>query len=383
MAERAGQSLEVDGLRVRIDGVVVFEDVSLVAPAGRTTAVLGPSGCGKTTLLRAVCGLVTPDAGRVLVGGRDLAGVPAHRRGIGLAFQDRALFPHLDVAANVAFGLRMAAVPDAERSARVDEVLELVGLGGFGPRRVGSLSGGEAQRVALARALASAPEALLLDEPFAALDASTRTEVRRDLRAHLSGFAGPVVLVTHDPLDALTLAHRIVVLDDGRVTQHGTLAEVTARPRSDYLADLLGVNLVRGRAAGGVFTSTTTNAGATLCLATHDTGAMLATVPPSAVRLSAPPTPGAAGELRPGRAPGSTGGWLAAVEDLEVVGERARVRLGAPGGLVAEVPLAGAVALGLAPGEAVWAEVDATAVHLYPAEGDAEPAPDGGTLRHI
>lgn len=366
-------------------GELVLE-VAIAAPAGEVTVVVGPNGAGKTTLLRVLAGTLAVDSGSVSLADRVLDApprtfVPPEQRRMGVVHQDHLLFAHLSALDNVAFGPRCAGAPAARARAVAQGWLDRLGVGAQSSLRPAALSGGQAQRVALARALASAPEALLLDEPLAALDASTRSEVRRDLRAHLSGFAGPVVLVTHDPLDAFTLADRIVVLEDGRVTQHGTLAEVTARPRSDYLADLQGVNLVRGTAAGGVFTTTTTT-GATLHLATHHTGAMLATVPPSAVQLSAPPTPGAAGELRPGPAPGSPGGWLAAVEDLEVVGERARVRLGAPEGLAAEVPLAGAVALGLAPGVAVWAEVDATAVHLYPAEGDAEPAPHGGTLRH-
>lgn len=244
---RGTDGLVVEGLSVRLDGVPVLDDVSLVASAGRTTAVLGPSGCGKTTLLGAVCGLVPTSGGRVRVGGRDLTGVPAHRRGVGLALQDRALFPHLDVAGNVGFGLRMAGMAAAGIDARVAEVLSLVGLDGFGHRRVDSLSGGEAQRVALARALAPDPAVLCLDEPLGSLDRSLHDRLVEDLRQLFDGLSTTVLLVTHDHDEALALAEHLVILGPSpgasggsKVLAAGAPRNVWLRPPSVAVARILG-----------------------------------------------------------------------------------------------------------------------------------------------
>lgn len=242
--------LEVAGLAVTLGGRRVLRDISFEAPAGRTTAVLGPSGCGKTTLLRAVCGLQQPDEGQVLVGGRDVSGVPAHERGMGLAFQDRALFPHLDVAGNVAFGLRMAGVSEPATVRRVREVLALVGLEGFEGRRVGSLSGGEAQRVALARSLAPDPAVLCLDEPLGSLDRVLHDRLVEDLRALFDALATTVLLVTHDHAEALALADHLVVVGSAEGPAEGPAAatvlaagsprEIWLRPPTVAVARFLG-----------------------------------------------------------------------------------------------------------------------------------------------
>lgn len=232
--------LDVDNITVTMGTNRVLNDVSLHAPAGRTTAVLGPSGCGKTTLLRVITGLVEPDVGKVVCNGTDVTGVPAHRRGIGLVFQDHALFPHRNVADNVAFGLKMTgAVPPG----RVNEVLSLVGLDGFANRSVGSLSGGEAQRVALARALAPAPSVLCLDEPLAALDRNLHDRLVGDLRALFAELATTVVHVTHDQREALALADHLVILGDGVVAQAGSPHLVWQQPANAQVARFLGQDM--------------------------------------------------------------------------------------------------------------------------------------------
>jgi thiamine transport system ATP-binding protein len=236
--------LRVEGVSVDMGGEVVLDDVSLVAPAGQITCVLGPSGGGKTTLLRAVSGLQPVTAGRIVVGGRDVTDVAVHRRGIGLAFQDRALFTHRDVAANVGFGLRMARWSSADIHRRVDEVLELVGLAGFGPRRVDRLSGGEAQRVALARALAPGPGVLCLDEPLGALDRVLHERLMVELRALFNGLSTTVVHVTHDQREALALADHLVVMGGGTVLQAGDPVEVWRRPATVEVAAFLGQDVV-------------------------------------------------------------------------------------------------------------------------------------------
>ena len=218
--------------------------------------MLGPNGAGKTTLLRILAGLLSPDEGRVVLDGRVLDDtstgehVPPEARPVGVVFQNYLLFPHLSALENVAFGLRSRGVPKAEARARAAEWLDRVGLAEFRASKPKQLSGGQAQRVALARALATEPRLLLLDEPLAALDASTRLETRRELRRQLDGYDGVRLLVTHDPMEAIALAERLIVLEAGRISQTGTPQEISERPRSRYVADLVGVNLFRGRAAG-------------------------------------------------------------------------------------------------------------------------------------
>lgn len=236
--------LAVHGLHVALGGAAVLHDVNVDVPPGETVAVLGPSGCGKTTLLRAVAGLVDPRAGRILLDGDDVTGRPAHTRGVGLMFQDHALFPHRDVGANVGFGLRMHGASRGEQRRRVGQVLELVGLPGWERRRVGSLSGGEAQRVALARALAPAPRLLCLDEPLGSLDRVLHDRLVDDLRRLFTGLELSVIYVTHDQREALAMADRLVVLGDGRVLQRGRPAEVWRNPVSEEVARFLGQDVV-------------------------------------------------------------------------------------------------------------------------------------------
>ncbi len=236
--------LSVEGLELAFGDQAALAGLSLEVGDGEIVALLGPSGCGKTSLLRVVAGLTRPDAGRVVLDGRDLAAVPTHQRGIGLMFQDYALFPHRDVAGNVAFGLRMRGDKPSARQARVAEVLGLVGLAGLGDRAVGTLSGGERQRVALARALAPSPALLMLDEPLGALDRTLRDRLVLELSELFAELAIGVVYVTHDQSEALALADRVVVMDGGRVVQAGPPEQVWAAPASPFVARFLGLSNV-------------------------------------------------------------------------------------------------------------------------------------------
>jgi thiamine transport system ATP-binding protein len=235
--------LEIEAVDVSFGATHALAGATIDAADAETLAVLGPSGCGKTTLLRVVAGLQAPQAGRVLLGGVDLAGVPAHRRGVGLMFQDQALFPHRDVAGNVAFGLRMAGLPRQQIAARVQELLELVGLPGTERRSVRTLSGGEQQRVALARALAPAPHVLLLDEPLGSLDVPLRERLVADLRALFRRLELTVLYVTHDVGEAFALGDRVGVMRAGRVVQIATPDELWSRPADPWVARFLGLNV--------------------------------------------------------------------------------------------------------------------------------------------
>ncbi|QCX79440.1 Spermidine/putrescine import ATP-binding protein PotA [Streptomyces sp. YIM 121038] len=228
-----------------------LDAVDLDVAEHEIVCVLGPSGSGKSTLLRAVAGLQALDSGRVVLGGRDQTGVPAHKRGVGLMFQDHQLFPQRDVAGNVAFGLRMRGVPRAEQALRVAELLDLVGLPGAQKRAVASLSGGEQQRVALARALAPRPRLLMLDEPLGQLDRSLRERLVAELRELFQELGTTVLAVTHDQGEAFALADRVVVMRDGRIAQSGTPLEVWRRPADEFVARFLGFDNVVDAAVTG------------------------------------------------------------------------------------------------------------------------------------
>ena len=238
--------LVLEAVGVTLDGQPIVDDVSFDVPPGERLAVLGPSGSGKSTLLRVAAGLQRPTTGRVLLDAADVTAVPPYRRGVGLVFQDAALFPHRDVAGNVGFGPRVAGLADEERRARVAEALELVGLRGTEQRDVTTLSGGEAQRVALARALATRPRALLLDEPLGALDGPLRLRLKDDLRALFERLSLTVVHVTHDVGEAFALGDRVAVLREGRLAQVATPEALWTRPADDWVARFLGMrNVVR------------------------------------------------------------------------------------------------------------------------------------------
>jgi molybdate transport system ATP-binding protein len=333
-------------------------ECDLTAADGEVVAVVGPNGAGKTTLLRALAGLTPIDAGRIELDDTVVddpgAGVfvTPERRRVGVVFQDGQLFPHLSAAENVAFGLRATGMARRDATARAEGWLDRLGLAGRGGDRPAQLSGGEGQRVALARALASEPAVLLLDEPLSALDATTRVSVRRDLGVHLRAFAGVPILVTHDPVDALALAERIVVLEAGRVVQQGTADEIVARPRSAYVAELVGTNLYRGMASAGVVDTGSDR----ITTATTVSGPVCATVHPRAVALHVRPPEGTPRNV-----------WPVRVTHVERLADRVRVQLAGRLGIVAEVTPAAVDALGLREGAEVWAAVKATEVDVYEA----------------
>jgi len=237
--------LRIEDVTVRFGGKAALDGVTLEVAEGEVVSVLGPSGSGKSTLLRAIAGLQRPDSGRVLLDGDDITSVPPHRRGIGLVFQDHALFHHRDVQGNVAFGLRMRGDSQGEIEHRVRELLELVGLTGYERRSVATLSGGEQQRVALARALAPAPRVLLLDEPLGSLDRRLRDRLLDDLEQLFDRISLTALYVTHDQAEAFALGDRVAVMRAGHVVQTGTPDELWAQPADEDTARFLGLGNVR------------------------------------------------------------------------------------------------------------------------------------------
>ena len=334
-------------------------DIELRIEAGETVALLGPNGAGKTTALRSLAGLTPLSDGHLTLDGRDLDRPPARvwtppeDRPIGVVFQDYLLFPHLSARDNVAFGPRRHGMDRRAAHAIADRWLDRVGLAEHGRRKPRQLSGGQAQRVALARALAVDPLLLLLDEPLAALDARTRLETRTELRRHLTAHPGATLLVTHDPLDALVLADRLVIVEQGRVVQEGDAATVTARPRTDYVARLVGLNLYRGRAVGH-----TVELGDGFALATTDSvdGDAFVAFPPAAVALH---------QQRPEGSPRNT--WAAVLTDIQRHGDSLRISLDGPIKVAADITPAAAAQMELVPGRELWVAVKATETRSYPA----------------
>ena len=334
-------------------------DMELTIGEGEVVALLGPNGAGKTTLLRAIAGLIPLDSGSVHLDGTiledtaDGAYVPTELRPIGVVFQDYLLFPHLSVLDNVAFGLRSRGARPQEASAKAAAWLDRVGLSGYARAKPNALSGGQSQRVALARALAPDPRLLLLDEPLAALDVTTRAEVRHDLKRHLASFPGLRLVVTHDPLEAASLADRLVVMENGRLVQTGTPAEVTEHPRSQYVADLVGVNLLKGQAD---HESVRLPNGSLVAAAAAESGEVFAVIHPRAVALH---------RLRPEGSPRNV--WPGRVSGIEMMGGRARIRIRGDVPVVAEVTPAALKELELDEGLEVWLSFKATDVGVYPA----------------
>jgi ABC-type Fe3+/spermidine/putrescine transport system ATPase subunit len=246
-----GRRLEIDDLAKSYAGVDAIAGVTLAVPAGALITLLGPSGCGKTTLMRSIAGFVVPDRGRIKVDGRDLLALPPEKRSTAMLFQNYSLFPHMTVAANVGFGLRMQRVPRGEAEPRVAEALRLTRIAELGRRYPAQLSGGQQQRVALARALVTRPDILLLDEPFGALDQTLREQVQIELRKLQQSLGITTLVVTHDQLEALTLSDLIAVMNAGRIEQLGPPVEIYDRPATAFVARFMGVeNLLAAKLVG-------------------------------------------------------------------------------------------------------------------------------------
>lgn len=334
-------------------------DVPVRARPGDVLAVLGPNGSGKTTTLRAIAGLERLVDGHVRVGEevwddpvRGVARTSPARR-VGMVFQEHLLFPHLSVRENVAFGPRSRGVPRGAARRAADVWLDRLGLAELADRKPRQLSGGQAQRVALTRALATDPQVMLLDEPLSALDAGARMEMRGMLQRQLREFGGVSLLVTHDALDALVIADRLVVLHDGRVAQTGTPDEVARRPRSAHVAHLVGLNLLHGSAREGILT--VDGGRALVVTAGHHDGRAFACFSPSAVALYAE---------RPGGSPRNV--WQGRVNSLMPHGDGVRVEIQGDVPLLADVTPQSVADLDLTPGTPIWSAVKATEVAVYP-----------------
>jgi molybdate transport system ATP-binding protein len=302
-----------------------------VAEGGEVVAVIGPNGAGKSSLLRAVAGLV-PATGELVVDGRPWRALPVRERSVGMAFQDQLLFPHLSALENVAFGPRTAGSSRSDARRTAQEWLDRFGVGDLAHRKPGQLSGGQAQRVSIARALATDPRLLLLDEPFAGLDVGVAASLRAELARHLAPYDGVTLLVTHDAMDALTLADVVWVLDDGRLVQVGPPREVAARPLTRHVARLVGLNVLAE-------------------------GDRLLSFSPSAVTVSPSRPDGSARHL-----------WLGSVTSLAPHGDAVRLLVSGEHDLLADVTPAAVAELGLSPGRDVWLSVKETAVRSYAAD---------------
>jgi len=355
----------VDGTDRRLEARVCLQlgslelDVRIDAAPGEVVAVVGPNAAGKTTLLRALAGLVPLSGGHIRIGSQVVEDPAARlrlspqQRHVGVVFQQHLLFPHLSALENVAFGLRARGVSAADARTRAGTWLERVGLAGRERARPAALSGGQSQRVALARALATDPDLLLLDEPMAALDVDARRAVRRELKRHLSDFAGPTLLITHEPLEAISLADRVVVLEAGRVVQDDTPATIARRPRSNWAARLVGLNHYHGRLEAHTIIL---DNGARLTIAEPvATGEVMAVVHPRAVALH---------PERPTGSPRNV--WQATVDALDIHHDHVRVHLEGPIPIVAQVSAASLADLDLTEGRTVWVAVKATEIDHWP-----------------
>ncbi len=343
-------------------------DVEFTAGPGEVLGLLGPNGAGKTTLLRALSGLTPLTTGRIELNDKrldDVASgefVAAEHRPVGMVFQSYRLFPHLSVRENIAFAPRSRGRGRRASRQVADSWVDRLGLGELASRRPVQLSGGQAQRVALARALAADPALLLLDEPLAALDARTRLEVRAELRSHLAEFPGPTLLITHDPLEAMVMTDRLLVIEDGRIVQRGTPTEVARRPATQYIARLVGLNLYAGTRDGAIVGL---DGGGTMTPAAQpqSQGArVLVAIRPTAIALHT---------TKPDHA-SPRNVWAGTVAGMELLTDRVRIEVtGAPSALVDITP--GAVhELNLAAGTGVWLSAKATDIDIY-----ADPAAPG------
>ncbi len=374
-ADLRGDSLVMSGTVER--GSFRLE-ADLTANPGEVLGILGPNGAGKTTLLRALSGLEALTSGSIRLGGVTLDDaatdtfVPAEHRPVGLVFQNYRLFPHLDVRDNVAYSPRVHGAGRRQARAAADTWLERLDLIDLATRRPHEISGGQAQKVALARALAADPELLLLDEPLSALDAKTRLDVRAQLRTHLAQFAGPVLIITHDPLEAMIMADRLIVIENGRVVQQGSPAQVARQPATQYVARLVGLNLYGGTLdpvtrlvdldEGGTFTVTLDHYEPALSAEPgQSTRRVLVGLRPSAISIHTE---------RPAHA-SPRNVWNGTVTALELLADRVRVQVDATPPALVDVSAAAVTDLSLRPGTAVWLSAKATEAEAYPDPGTA------------
>lgn len=373
MTTNAGEALVMSGTVER--GSFRLE-ADLRAAPGEVLGVLGPNGAGKTTLLRALSGLEALTTGSIHLGNLTLDDaatdtfVPAQHRPVGLVFQNYRLFPHLDVRDNVAYAPRVQGAGRRQARAAADTWLERLDLTALATRRPHQISGGQAQQVALARALAANPRFLLLDEPLSALDAKTRLDVRAHLRRHLDQFAGPVLIITHDPLEAMIMADRLLVIENGRVVQQGSPAQVASQPATQYVARLVGLNLYAGTLevatrrvyldAGGTFTVTLSEDVPTASAPDEpSTRPVLVGLRPSAITIhTAPPTHSSPRNV-----------WKGTVTGLEQLTDRVRVQVDATPPALVDISAAAVADLALQPGTAVWLSAKATETEAYPDPG--------------
>jgi molybdate transport system ATP-binding protein len=336
-------------------------DLELEIGPAEVVALLGPNGAGKSTALRALAGLLRITSGQITVGGQVVADSAAdihrapHERPIGVVFQDYLLFPHLTVLDNVAFGPLVRGLDKSEARRGAALLLARVGIAELAQSKPSAISGGQAQRVALARALATEPRLLLLDEPLAALDAKTHLLVRAEVRRHLAAFSGATLLVTHDPIDASVLADRLIVIEHGRVVQQGTPQQVARRPRTDYVARLVGLNLLAGRGEGH---RVLLPSGGFVELAEPVSGDVYVAFRPAAVSLFV---------HRPDGSPRNL--WAGRLVTLEPHGEGVRVEVGEvpdrSSSILAEITPSAVADLELRPGSEVWAAVKASDIEVY------------------
>ncbi|MFD0557254.1 molybdate transport system ATP-binding protein [Stackebrandtia endophytica] len=357
MTDHSGEAPVVEA-RIRVDRGDFRLDVDLSVAAGEIVALLGPNGAGKTTTLRAIAGLTALTTGVIRVDGRDWDR-PSDRfvapadRSIGMVFQDYLLFPHMTIRDNVAFGLRARGVTAKQSGKTADHWLDVVGLSTHAASKPGGLSGGQAQRAALARALAIEPRLLLLDEPLAALDAGTRMVIRGELSRHLDRFSGATVMVTHDPLDAMILADRLVVIEAGRIVQSGAPARIAREPHTDYIADLMGLNRYTGSHMDG---RVELDGGGVLHVDAAPADRVTVAFPPSATRLRPAPHPD---DANPPNA------WHATVAGAEQHAHTVRVTLDGPPRLLVDVTAAQFAEWDLRPGARVFCEVAADEIRCY------------------
>lgn len=332
-------------------------DIDTTVSSGTVTAVLGPNGSGKSTLIRVLAGLQVIDSGEVIFGERVVNAAPSNHvppqdRAVGVVFQDYALFPHMTVLENIVFGPRSLGVSKKDARVKAQEQLNSLAIDDLADRKPSQISGGQAQRVALARALATQPSVLLLDEPLAALDAQTRENVRTELEKQIKAFDGCVVFVTHDPLDAMLLADRVIVLENGVMTQEGTPSELAARPATDYVATLMGVNLLRGSADQGVMH---VEGGGTLQIPQRSlAGEVLAVLRPESITLHVNKPEGSARNV-----------WQGTIRTLTPMHDRIRISIDASPAVVATVTHASVVDLKLSVGTVVWVSAKTLTIEAF------------------